>query len=301
MIHRLFTLAPVASLALCAATATQGVRAGRTAQTDLVGFASPFGPLVARFDRTGVTVVGIGRPVAGESAARGVVEQMRNAELAFECRALQSYWFGDPVDLYKGGPSARAGTPTARLMEGAEAATGCDAYRRPLLDALDDPDRFVAAHAVLAHRERTHRTPWSAYPVRPGNGHFVLDADGLRVELPPPRRPAVSLRYIGPPGVPVWTYGWTGPAAARVDPDQQRGIRNGWISAMGRTLVSVPYWPVCAVTAVPPILWAARRAARWERGGRGLCPACGYDLRATPEQGGTLLDRCPECGRAVAA
>ena len=32
----------------------------------------------------------------------------------------------------------------------------------------------------------------------------------------------------------------------------------------------------------------------------GLCPACGYDLRATPEGGGPLLARCPECGAVPA-
>jgi len=53
----------------------------------------------------------------------------------------------------------------------------------------------------------------------------------------------------------------------------------------------VSLWPLVACLAILPALWLFRRgrfvAAR--RMARGLCPSCGYDMRATP-------DRCPECG-----
>jgi hypothetical protein len=59
---------------------------------------------------------------------------------------------------------------------------------------------------------------------------------------------------------------------------------------------------------IPPlvVIWVARRIdARRRRGriARGLCPACSYDVRATPgrcpECGEALPARCPECGQTV--
>jgi hypothetical protein len=58
-----------------------------------------------------------------------------------------------------------------------------------------------------------------------------------------------------------------------------------------------PYRLPWLTTAIAPALWLTHAGAGWchrrIRTRRGLCPACGYDLRATP-------GRCPECGTVVA-
>ena len=54
--------------------------------------------------------------------------------------------------------------------------------------------------------------------------------------------------------------------------------------------VVVPLWTLAAALASPPALSCAAALRRRRLNRAGHCPACGYDLRATP-------DRCPECGK----
>jgi hypothetical protein len=60
-----------------------------------------------------------------------------------------------------------------------------------------------------------------------------------------------------------------------------------------RVQFRLPYWLLVLLTGTPPLAWLAMRPWRWHPP-VGLCPRCGYDLRATP-------DRCPECGAVPAA
>ena len=60
----------------------------------------------------------------------------------------------------------------------------------------------------------------------------------------------------------------------------------------GTVVASLRLWPVALVTSLVPIAWLRWRRRRLRD--LGLCPACGYDLRATP-------DRCPECGTVPTA
>jgi hypothetical protein len=77
------------------------------------------------------------------------------------------------------------------------------------------------------------------------------------------------------------------------------GLRRGGNNRVGPEVihsdyvnVRVPYWAMALVTGVPPGIWLVRDRRSRKRGRARLCPACGYDLRASP-------DRCPECGREV--
>ena len=101
-------------------------------------------------------------------------------------------------------------------------------------------------------------------------------------------------RYIGT------AYTWPGhlhpemeslPLPPRTDPRWWRDNYRVWV---------VPDWFLAVATGALPAWWLARhRRSIWEyprarrRRMAGLCPRCGYDLRATP-------GRCPECGHETA-
>jgi hypothetical protein len=73
--------------------------------------------------------------------------------------------------------------------------------------------------------------------------------------------------------------------------------REAWVGngvAWHDRRLHLPYWFAVAVTLAPPLFTARRSHTRRRRAANGLCPACGYDLRASPE-------RCRECGSPTAA
>ena len=70
----------------------------------------------------------------------------------------------------------------------------------------------------------------------------------------------------------------------------ENGLPDGYVS-QSITRIVVPHWLLAALAAALPVrwLWTRRGWLRDRRRERGLCPSCGYDLRAS-------AGRCPECG-----
>ena len=86
-------------------------------------------------------------------------------------------------------------------------------------------------------------------------------------------------------------YAGTGPTSIHPVGTVMRLTPDGpsYAAASTTFAVSIPWWTLAALFCAAPALALLRRI-RSRRPHPGTCPACGYDLRATPTQ-------CPECGR----
>ena len=117
------------------------------------------------------------------------------------------------------------------------------------------------------------------------SGFLLLEV--VTITSPRPAFPPGMLRwdtfpeeeYVGSPS-PNWDFHWPSYRTNK--------IVNGRIP--GELLL--PYWLLTLATTLLPGAWFRKRWKARHPKKEGLCPKCGYDLRASPL-------RCPECGTPV--
>jgi hypothetical protein len=116
-----------------------------------------------------------------------------------------------------------------------------------------------------------------------GPGYRELHAEFASLPFHSARPSEYPAFYVGVGDDPFWCGFKHGSFFHPVAPDDPRPRAYGW-------QVVIPYWAIVPAPAVLPVAWEWRRRRVRRRAREGLCLACGYDLRATPDQ-------CPECGR----
>ena len=176
-------------------------------------------------------------------------------------------------------------------------------------------DRFAVAEAdgrVLSCgiqgpwlRTRVYLITMSAWPHPPLRQHLIYydlvvpqknPYIGIAVVPPPPPRRWVQFdcNWLGfhasiTTGIPLWAVKRASPRSIRTE-SQITGDQV--VTTRG---MYVPIWMICLLSAPGAMLGGrgyVRRLTRRLRAKKGLCLACGFDVRASPE-------RCPECGQAV--
>lgn len=173
-----------------------------------------------------------------------------------------------------------------------------------LLEDLDDPQKFVAAHFLLEHFSpgRLNRTQWTYGK----NGYYLalngcpavaqMEFDGMTVL----HRVEWGMEQAAGDAFHAKSYELERIEQQQtyIDPAQRGELRLRWRKRLDQPTASVSYLIGTIWVFAPALLWAAVVATRValirRRIRRGVCRVCGYDLRMS-------TNICPECGTSVLA
>jgi hypothetical protein len=229
-----------------------------------------------------------GAPAAGASPAeveaRGLAEALQNNELEwiprpdFSPRSPYNDDVGPPDGMTVAFTVVPRGPHARRLAE-----MNADETTVALLDALENPSSFAAAHVLLRRREDPTgyaRTDWVPEEVKSAL------ADGRPTPLTVHCSAELAVRAVVLPGH----------ADVSIDASQLAPTRDYWRDRLYPTKGRMSVLWLSIAMGAAPVAWfvtAVRRAIRKERWSTlGLCEVCGYDVRSC----GT---RCSECGNPL--
>jgi hypothetical protein len=148
-----------------------------------------------------------------------------------------------------------------------------NSVKRRLLNLLTGLSLLLCLYAAVCWVVAVHE-----------GGPYLRGYDVFQPLEPPRVFTSAELNGYRPP-LPTFNFG-----GFRI----QQGFRAEYMIEYGR-VYTVPFWFLSLLFGVASSVWLRGRWHEWRRARRvrlweaGVCPDCGYDLRATPGQ-------CPECG-----